>query len=258
MLGIGGGVVYVLVFTTYLNHFLPDSVAGDIVVRLIIANAAFALVFAGLSGSLKNYRMRNFYLKPVVLIGIFGSLASISVTWLLSLTTAYDKQKFAILFILFMIPIIIKMLTGKKHDEPDNFLPDISWWGFSGLGIVAGAVMALSGLGGGFVMVPVLHSVLRYPIRKAISISLGVIGINSLFLTLYNLFLSGEIDAGLNHMYGAIVFPMVLPVVAGVLAGAPLGVIFAHKLKPLTLKILFLGFVLLVIIKLIITMLWNA
>lgn len=248
LLGIGGGVVYIAVFTVYLTNKFGNTVPGDLMVRLLIANSVFALIFAGISGSIKNVLKKTFLIRPVVFIAIPASVCSVLTSYLVSLSAAYNKSVFAVLFTLFMIPIIVSMLLPRKENE-HVLLPDYRASHLFSLGVVSGIVTALSGLGGGFIMVPVLNVLLKFPIRRAMATSLGVIGVVSFSLTIYNMFLSPALRIGLTNNVGPIILPMVLPMVAGVLVGTPLGVIFAHKLHPRILQLIFLVFCLVVIIK---------
>ncbi|MBX2845818.1 MAG: sulfite exporter TauE/SafE family protein [Saprospiraceae bacterium] len=246
LLGIGGGLFYILLFGLYLGKI--DTIESHEVVRLVIANSIFATFFAALSASIKQWRLNNFFFRPVVIIGLVGLIASIGITFLLTKTSFYSRGVFAFVFTLALIPVIIKMIRGndgKVSNHPDA-VPNPK---FLGLGFLSGSATALSGLGGGFVMVPILNGLFKIGIKQATSISIGVIVIVSGATSLYNLFFLGSATLDLQFIQGSIVLPMVLPVVLGVLTGAPLGVLWANRIPEKTIRIIFVIFCLLIILR---------
>jgi len=250
LLGIGGGVIYVLIFTSYLTFLAPQAIPGDILVRLTIANSVFALLFAGLAGCIKQYKIKNFYPLIFLLIGIPAILSSIIVTFILSLTDQYSTRAFTIVFILMLIPIIIRMLLKKKSKikSIEKIYPPYI---YIIIGVVSGSATALSGLGGGFIIVPVLTGLLKLKVKKAISISLGVIAVVSFGLSIYNFTAFDYHELELPYTIGAITLPMVLPVIGGVILATPIGVYAGQRIPGFYLRIFFAVFCIAVIIKMI-------
>lgn len=247
LLGVGGGIVYVAIFTSFLRGELDPRFWGDALVKFSIANAAFSLSFAGLTASVSHMIRGSFYLVPVLLIGLGGTIGAVGMTMILSLFD-YTPKAFAIVFSILLVPVIIRMLFVKTHDSglherdiPAYFFPT---------GLAAGVVMALSGLGGGVVMVPIMSSFFRMPIKKAISISLGALTLTGIGLTVYNILSNALPDGTSGATLGPILLPMALPVVAGVLIGAPVGVELSKRLNPVVIRGLFVAACLAVITKL--------
>lgn len=250
MLGIGGGVVYVFIFSFYLQRLTTVPLGKDLV-QLLIANSAFALVFAGLSGSVRQYLARNFYPRFIFWLSVSGLTSALLTTVLIKHTGLYTPREFAVVFSLLMIPIIARMVFQERLASPGNTFA-VSPYSLLITGFIAGAVMALSGLGGGFVIIPVLNGLFRVPIKKTVSVSLAFIAIVAAVYSLYNLFLVDYSQYLLPGTVGAIVFPLVLPVLAGVILGAPLGVHIGHRLPNHVLRIIFVTFCLLVIVRLLV------
>jgi uncharacterized membrane protein YfcA len=245
-LGVGGGVVYVAIFTSFLRGYLEPQLSGDSLVKYAIANAAFSLSFAGFTASVSHMIRRSFYLGPVLLLGLGGTIGAVGMTLLLS-AVVYSSRAFAVVFSVLLLPVILRMIFVKTHDSglherniPGYYLPT---------GFAAGVVMALSGLGGGVVMVPVLAGLFRMPIKKAISISLGALTMTGIGLTVYNI-VSSSMPAGNGATIGPILLPMALPVVCGVLIGAPIGVELSKRLNPIVIRALFVVACLFVMTKL--------
>lgn len=247
LLGIGGGIIYVFIFSLFIRDFSAKPIDSAELVSLLIANTVFALVFAGLSGSIRQYLSKNFFPGSIVLIGLPGVLAAVATSYLITVSGLYTKEIFAVLFSLIMIPVILRMILQDKI--PMARLDGIKPKYFVVTGIIAGTVTALSGLGGGFVIVPVLNGMLRIPIKKTVSISLGAIAFVAFFFSLYNLFGIHYPDYAFPYSQGSIIFPMVLPVVGGVLIGAPLGVKISHRIPNKWLRLIFVLFSVIVILR---------
>lgn len=247
MLGIGGGVIYVLIYSIFIQRFTEEPLADDHLVQLLVANSVFALVFAGIAGSIKQHHLKNFHLRPVLWIGIPGIITAIGTTILIEHLRFYRKEEFAILFTIVMIPVILRMLFQEGFKNKGQIKPRVSV--LVGTGLFGGLVTALSGLGGGFIVIPVLNGLLRIPIKRTVSISLGVIALVAIGFSIFNLLTPTFNEYHLYGSLGAIVFPMTLPVIAGVLFGAPLGVRISHKLSHRTIRLIFVLFSLFTIAK---------
>jgi uncharacterized membrane protein YfcA len=142
--------------------------------------------------------------------------------------------------------IAIRMFMAKSS-TPIN-TANASAIGYSITGFIAGIITALSGLGGGVVMTPVFTDVLKQDIKKASSISNGVIPFFAIAVGFLNL------TSVPNHLasewqIGYIVFPVVLPMIVAALLFAPMGVMASQKASANVIRITFATFVSLVFIK---------
>jgi uncharacterized membrane protein YfcA len=97
------------------------------------------------------------------------------------------------------------------------------------------------------VLIPLLNIWQRVDIKKAKSISFGVIFLIALWLTTYNMFFGNSLPV--TGSQGLIIFPLVLPLAIGVLIGSPLGVIISQKMSSKTVTIVFLIMVSIVTIQ---------
>jgi uncharacterized membrane protein YfcA len=244
LLGIGGGVVYVLIFSHYLSNYGLNESA---IVQAIIANSMFAILFAGISGSYKQWKNKNFYPSQMFITGIAASLASIFFGYIISIGTWYTKERFTWLFISLLIFIAIRLFTqrNKVSYELDRNANKLQLFL---TGLSSGTISAFSGLGGGVIIVPILTDLIKMPIKKVTSISLGVISIMAILTSLYN-FVFHKIVLHDNSQ--VIYLSLALPVALGSLIAAPLGVQIASKISAKNIRIVFIVFLLLVITKMI-------
>ncbi len=190
-LGIGGGVIIVpaLVF------------AAGLPVKLASGISIVEVFFATLSGLVVHRRNRTVDLRLGCLLGSGGvvgaSIGSVGSAFLSGRT----------LLILFLVPLSAALLLlsfaptdGKEVQSRTSF------WiaGCSGMGI--GIVSGLLGIGGGFLLVPLMISVLRVPTKVAVGTSLLVILMTS-FAGAAGKVATGQFDLqiGLFVVVGAIV-----------------------------------------------------
>lgn len=243
LLGVGGGLVFVIIFTNYLSSLgAPDTTFA----HLIVANSMFAIFFAGVSGSIKHYLNGNFFWKPVLVAGFSASVFSILTTILINKGTWYSKELFALVFILIAGFMAYRILFTKNADVTVAGAEEFSVRKFLLIGSLGGVLAAVSGVGGGIIMVPMLTRMLRINIKKATAISLGVITIMSLVVSAYS-FSAVEEVVNLSHTYGLIILPMAIPVVLGCIICSPYGVVLARRIPAKTIQIIFAVFLLIVI-----------
>lgn len=244
LIGIGGGVMYVLVLPYLLTTM---GFPADEIVQLTIANSIFGTLFAALSGNIALWKKGEFYFKEVLTIGFFGTIVSLSLLYFFVNTPAYQKSEFNIVVILLMILIVWRTLRQVSIVRLAGEEKKSGLFGFSIIGALSGAVAALSGLGGGTIIVPVLNTGFNMTMQKAKSISLGVIFITSLSLTIMNV-LSVTSFGTHNHNTGYIVWPLALTLSLGVVIASPFGVSVARKMSGKTISYIFVAFVMVVII----------
>ncbi|WP_305983575.1 sulfite exporter TauE/SafE family protein [Roseivirga thermotolerans] len=243
LIGIGGGVMYVLILPYMLGIMgFPE----EAIVQLTIANSIFGTMFAALAGNIALWRKREFYWKEVVVMGSFATLVGLLLLHYFVNTPAYQKTEFNLIVILLMIGIIWRTLRQARREESNNSERKVGLLGSGFVGASAGAVAALSGLGGGTIIIPILNSGFQMTMQKAKSISLGVIFITAFCITLLNTFSSTGYSSQW-HTTGYIVWPLALTISMGVVIASPLGVLVARKMSSRTISYIFVLFVMVVI-----------
>ncbi len=243
-LGVGGGTVYVPVLTAYYAAYAGF---GSEFVVFVIGNSLFLTMISGLSGSWRQFRSKNFFPADTLLVGGMGAVTALITSFSLQYAHWYKREQFALFFTLLLLPLMVRMVMRKeqgisggrqKGDKTKLLL----------VGAFSGIVSAMSGLGGGVVMVPLLADVLKYPVRKASSVSLGAIAIMAMStVTFYSLQLPDWQVS--DWQIGLLALPAILPMAAGVLLSAPLGVRLAHTVSPRIMKVFFVLFFIVVILQ---------
>ncbi len=244
LIGIGGGVMYILVLPYLLTGMgFPEQE----IVQYTIANSIFGTMFAALSGTATLVKRGNFYWREVLVIGVFGTVSSLLVLYFVVNTSLYNKTQFNYVVIVIMLFIAIRTLIQTRRKSGGEYEVKASSLGLGLVGMAAGSVSALSGLGGGTVIIPILNSGIKMSMQKAKGISLGVIFITAFSLSIFNLFETPMVDY-VNQSTGYIVWPLALMISLGVVIGSPLGVLIGRRLSNRTISYIFVLFVLVVIV----------
>jgi uncharacterized membrane protein YfcA len=242
-LGVGGGIIYIPV----LDYFLQKAgLQNDLLVKAILANSLFTIIFSGTVASYKQYKLGNFYPKEILLTALPGIVVALGITYFIQTGTWYSKSIFNMVFACMLMLIVVKMLIPNKQVE-SNSKPSSSK--FMGVGSIAGIITAFSGLGGGIVMTPLITDWLKQPIKKASAISNGVIPLFAVCIGFYNLF-GVEVQKVAAGQFGLVVLPVVFPMILATFLFAPMGVSAAQKFKAATIRLVFALFVLLVLSRL--------
>ena len=246
--GLGTGIVMLGVIPIMLLQY---GVADNQLVSVIIANTIFATLVSSFANVITSMRQKMFFWKETLWVGVFAVIFSFLVFELIVTSNFYSKQVFNSIIISFMLIIILqtfrKLKLSNVQDEQTTPLK------LTLTGVFGGALAGFTGLGGGTVLIPLLNIWQRVDIKKAKSISFGVIFLIAAWLTIYNLFFGDTLSAAGSQ--GLIIFPLVLPLAVGVLIGSPVGVIVSQKMSSRAVTIVFLIMVSIVTLQKIIDLL---
>jgi uncharacterized membrane protein YfcA len=252
LLGVGGGVVYVVILTHYFEKLQLGNIEQ---VRFILSNSFFAILFSSLIGSYQQIKLKNFYLREVLLTASTAVVSWIIVTLLIINFDWYSKEVFTIIFIILLIASALKMFLTSKNGSNNVYKDILPKKTYPIVGIFTGFFSALSGLGGGVITVPALSDIMKLKIRKATSISLGVIPfLAAASFILYALASPQEnVSSSLGYLNPKLVIPMVL----GGLFTAPIGVRLSNKLSEKTTRLYFVLLLLIVSVRMLFTFFSN-
>lgn len=244
VLGVGGGIIFIPIIDLVLKQYGIETET----VKFILANSLTVIIFTGTFNSWRQYKAANFFPKYILYTAIPGVVTVLIGSWIVSTGDWYRKDIFNIVFTLLLVPAVIRMLMSRK--EPDNLRTEIPLQKFGIVGAVTGIFTAFSGLGGGLIMIPAFVNILKLEMKKAVSVSAGVVPFFAFPTALYYMFQEPlQQDLAVSN-FGFILYPIVLPMIIGTLLTVPLGVKTGHKLNPWTSKLIFSFFVVLVLIKL--------
>ncbi len=198
LLGLGGGVI-MFPLLTFVGGIPTKLATGTDLVHVVIAAAAS--IFA-------HHQAGMVDLKAGIIMGLAGIVGGLAGSFLSVLLSNYVLQ----CIYLAVVGVATAILFIPLPPETENYEKG-SFHRFGGMAIGAGVgcLTGLLGVGGGFLIVPLMAYILRVPLRIAIGTSLFIILITSL----------GTFPAKLG--VGHIDLLITLLVISGSVGGALLG-----------------------------------
>ncbi len=171
---------------------------------------------------------KGIHIKETVYLAIFAGIVAIILLQFIVYQPGYTTNIYNSIIIILMIYIIIRTLTKLRK----TFTPSeqITYPKLIATGVSGGAMAALTGLGGGSMIIPMLNLWMKVGIRKAKSISYGTIFIISVVLTITNVLNQPPVDVSYLHL-GYLLFPVALPLAGGAILGSPLGLKLSEYLS---------------------------
>ena len=239
MLGIGGGTIMIPVLR--LGYGLDAFMAT--------ATSLFAIIPISLAGAITHVRARSCLPKLGVLLGVAGAITSSAGVYLGSISPAWLIMVVAAVIIIYsaftMLGKALRMgkksssISGSARANASAAPSDIEPCTFDFtrknvvlaaiIGLIAGFASGYVGVGGGFIMVPLMTAWLGIPMKRTSGTSLIAIIILAIPGVIQQAFL-GHIDylAGIMLCVGAI-------------PGAVLGAWLVPRVPERTLRFIFAG-----------------
>ena len=253
MFGVGGGF---LMTPMLMFAGVPSAVA--------VATGANPLIASSITGTIAQYRRRNVDTKLGLYLlggGAAGSLLGVQIVSLLRRAGQFDLTV-SLLYVVFMSVVggimfveSLRAITSQRAGKPQSMrrraqrgwihaLPFRTRFKASklyisalppiGIGVLVGLLSGVMGVGGGFVMVPILIYVLRVPTSLAIG--------TSLFQVIFVSAITTVLQAVWNHNVDiALALLLMIGGVLGAQAGSAAGQRLRAEQLRLLLAILVLG-----------------
>ena len=228
LLGIGGGII--------LN---PTLIKIGIPPITTVGTSVAQMVGATVSGFISHLKLKNIDIKMGVVL-ILGGFAGGGIGVILAkfLEDAGHFRTFVLSLYAFYLAftgltMFKDILSGKKEGKKESsnkFIENLPFkmkFAFTeisvlvpvGIGFISGFLAAVMGVGGGFVVIPALMYLVKYPVEKAVGLSL----FQMIFITSYLTFFHSVVNNGVD-----IVLAIILMV--GSSFGAVFGAAFGQKI----------------------------
>lgn len=248
MLGVGGGIIFIPIIQEIIRKNALESDKAF----YVLANSLAIVLVVGISGSYKQYKLKNTNLKAALITGLFAILSSILISYSLKTFELNNPKVFNYIFASILIFTAIRMYISKrKNDKKESSdivnLPDLKK--FIPAGFLAGIITAITGLGGGVVMVPYFNNVLKLPIKFSTGLSLSVIPIIAAPLLIFYMVSQPHKEVFPGLQTGYILWSSILPIIIAAGLASPLGVKAANKISSKNLFIIFISFILINLTK---------
>ncbi len=229
LLGIGGGII--------LN---PALIKIGIPPITTVGTSVAQMVGATVSGFISHLKLKNIDIKMGIVLIIGGFVGGgLGVILAKALEDAGHFRTFVLSLYAFYLAftgiIMFKdIITNKKEKKKSNFdklienLPFKMRFAFTeisvlvplGIGFISGFLAAVMGVGGGFVVIPALMYLVKYPVEKAVGLSL----FQMIFITSYLTFFHSVVNNGVD-----IVLALILMIGSSI--GAVFGAAFGQRLN---------------------------
>ncbi|MBM3305786.1 MAG: sulfite exporter TauE/SafE family protein [Candidatus Aminicenantes bacterium] len=238
LFGIGGGVVIVPVLVVF---------AGFTLVKATGTSLAAIVLPVGLLGVLAYHRARIIDVRASIYLAL-GLLTSVAAgAWLANTLPAGLMGKLYALFLLYVswnfidpVPRARRLLGREAALKPEPETPPRPGaLVLYAIGLAAGVMAGLFGIGGGNIIVPLLILVLGYPAKRAIATSLGALLAPVGLPGVLYYYQAGTLDLGAAAW-----------VAAGLFLGTVFGARITIRLPAPTVKLLYGLFLLLVAARL--------
>lgn len=230
LLGIGGGTVMVPIF----------RLAFGMSATMSTATSLFAIIPTSISGAISHVKGKTCIPALGIAAGLGGACMSPIGVWLAQLSPDWLVMLVAALIIGYSaINMFKKAFKLRPAGQPaagvdasaptadDSSLSRKQLLQGAAIGLVAGLASGYVGVGGGFIMVPLMLSIIGIPMRKASGTSLIAVMI---------LAIPGVIEQGIigniNYLAG-------IAIVIGTIPGAVIGARLVTKVPERTLRLLF-------------------
>ena len=229
LLGIGGGIIIVPALILLFDHFqlLPSGSASVIAV----ATSLSCIIFTSLGATIQQMRsdmvdwdIAKIFVIPTIVGGLICGFVAIQLS----------PAAFRIGIAIFLIVISSIMFSDWKpspaHTLPSPIMASI-------LGMLAGCISGLAGIGGGNIVVPILTYYNR-SIHRAIATS-STLGIPIALAGTIGYFLAAKTKPILipdANILGYVYIPAFVLIALGTFVAAPIGVKVAHRADPKKLR----------------------
>jgi len=240
--GVGGGmlIVPILIFS-----YEQTGVSPAVLTHIAIATSLFVIVFASLTSAYQHGKQGNVEWRSVFVLGFSSALTALGAT---TLALRLSGRHLQIFFGLIVMATAIGMLTEGEAKALKKLelsaKPGIP--GLVGVGLAAGVVAALAGVGGGVVTIPMMYYFLNMPLKLAIGTSSATIVITALF-SVAGYILNGLGRAGLPAWsIGFVDLQRGAALAIGTILMARAGAYVSFKTHPFRLRKIFALFVVLV------------
>lgn len=228
-LGVGGGFIS----TPALIILIPECAIEP---ATAVGTMLLVIIFTALSSTLAYAQQNMIEYRTGVLIAGFTVIGALLGSFL---SSNMDPTIFRYVFAICLFPIAVKMILYPKrrsqadiddqieHDQVIFANYEKREWLSAVLGLTAGFLSGLLGIGGGVIMVPILVHVGKLPMHRAVA--------TSMFIMIATSIAGVAIKINFDHVY----YDLALFLIIGIIIGAQIGARTVKKIDSVRLQQIF-------------------
>ncbi|RXE57417.1 permease [Methanoculleus taiwanensis] len=220
LIGIGGSTIMLPVM--YFSLGFPETIA--------IGTGLFVVIFTSFSGGYGHIVRKNADTRVAVRLALGGVAGVLLGSWLFTLLANETDLLGLILGVVFLVPAVNMIREGlfsRESAAPAGAGIGGSTLAFTGFGVGVGVLTGLTGLGGGFALVPGLIYLFGAPVYVTMGTSLAAILPMAI------------IGGGIKLAQGYVALGAAVILAMGSVIGAQTGAAVIRYIPPGVLKLLF-------------------
>lgn len=243
LFGIGGGIITVPVLVTIFPYF---HTADAVLMKMSVATSLALILPASLMATRQQYRMGNLPLSLMPFWVVWVLLGCVVGIVLLPYVSSHYLKIFFIGYIGFCILYTVtkRQQLNAKGASPPKPAQAIA-------GSITGSLSVLLGIGGGTFMVP-FFQFFDYPVINAIAVSSATGCFIGLFGAIGAMLVGDQVAGRPDFSIGFVNLLAFILLMPTTMLFSPLGAKTANALSKVTLKRLYLGFLIFVFIYMLI------
>ncbi len=240
--GVGGGIVLVPLL---LLFYQATGVTSLVSTHLAFGTSLLIIVFAAGSSALQYSRNNQVVWKAVLFLGAGSVVGAVAGAFLAGgLEGRVLRQFFAVMLGVVAVQLLTSMKKRKGDLVPEVFPPSLLLGG-----LIVGLVSALAGVGGGIISIPLMHSVFRFPFKKALGTSSATIVITACAAGVGYIIRGWGNSSLPTYTLGFVDYLHAVPIILGSVPLAILGANVAQKTETKRLTTLFAVLVIVVAVR---------
>jgi hypothetical protein len=240
--GVGGGIILVPMLLAYLS---ATGVSSLVATHIAFGTSLLVVIFTSLSSAYEYQRNGHVVWRAVLIIGSGSVVGAWLGSWVAAELQGETLQKiFAGVVVVAAIRLLSEQRRPKGEEEPRMNVARLSL-----TGLVVGVVSSLAGVGGGVFSIPIMYSLLHFPLKKALGTSSATIVITALAAVI-GYVVRGWGNAILPpYTFGYVAYLVAIPLAVTSIPLARVGASLAHKTKADNLRKSFAAFLLVIAAK---------
>lgn len=230
--GVGGGIILVPIL---LYFFQSTGVSSLVATHLAFGTSLFIIIFASLSSAREHWKNGHVVWRAVLIIGFASVLGALGGATVASAISGRSLQR---IFGIVVLVAALRLLTEQRKPKGE-LTPRLGFPGLALTGLLVGVLSSLAGVGGGVFSIPIMYSILHFPLKRAVGTSSATIVITAIAGT------AGYVLRGMGNSLlpastmGYVDWLHALPVILGTVLLAKQGAKVAHKTDTALLRKIF-------------------